>query len=38
MLKEWDLDVAPRRQAQDTVTCTVTATDKEGLETTTTVS
>lgn len=42
MLKEWDLDDATKRKGIDTVTCTVTATDKNGradsLSTTTTVS
>ncbi|KAH3691193.1 hypothetical protein DPMN_194421 [Dreissena polymorpha] len=38
MTKEWDLDAANKRLGMETVVCTVTATNRRGLETTATVS
>ena len=38
MTKEWDLDHASKRLASETISCTVTATDKGGLTTTANVS
>jgi len=36
--QEWDLDAANKRLGSETIVCTVTATDRGGLETTTNVS